>query len=100
MIRILSKRYWSQIALFWLIFGQSGVDHAKCKDQSSKNVAKDFEGKAKVGKLEVDQNPTMAQKYGIMSIPTLLIFKGGEVVDQIIGAVPAEMIKEKLDNVL
>jgi len=48
----------------------------------------------------VDEAQEIAARYGIMSIPTLLIFKGGEVVDQIIGAVPAEMIKEKLDNVL
>lgn len=48
----------------------------------------------------MDEAQEIAARYGIMSIPTLLIFKGGEVVDQIIGAVPAEMIKEKLDNVL
>jgi len=47
----------------------------------------------------VDENSDIAARYGIMSIPTLLIFKEGKVVDQIIGAVPKEMIKEKLDKI-
>jgi len=51
-------------------------------------LAADFDGRAKVGKLDVDGNQTTAAKYGIRSIPSLLIFKGGEVVDQIVGAVP------------
>ncbi len=48
-------------------------------------LAKQYAGKAKVGKLEVDQNPAMAQKYGVMSIPTMMIFKNGEIVWQGIG---------------
>ncbi|MEK7577728.1 MAG: thioredoxin [Patescibacteria group bacterium] len=48
-------------------------------------VAVAMEGKAKVGKIDVDQNPATAQKYGIMSIPTLLIFKSGQVVKQFVG---------------
>jgi thioredoxin len=63
-------------------------------------VAKDFEGKAKVGKLEVDQNPTMAQKYGIMSIPTVAIFKAGEIVWQGVGMQPKEGLTSELDKVL
>jgi len=63
-------------------------------------VAGLYQEKVKFYKLNVDEAQEIAARYGIMSIPTLLIFKGGEVVDQIIGAVPAEMIKEKLDNVL
>ena len=65
-----------------------------------KEVAEEYQEKVKFYKLNVDEAQEIAARYGIMSIPTLLIFKGGEVVDQIIGAVPAEMIKEKLDNVL
>ncbi|HCG76644.1 TPA: thiol reductase thioredoxin, partial [bacterium] len=48
----------------------------------------------------VDEAREIAVRYGIMSIPTLLIFKGGKVVEQIIGAVPQERISEKLDNIL
>jgi len=51
-------------------------------------VAKEFKGKVKVGKLDIDQHQQVPQKYGIRSIPTLLVFKGGRVVDTIIGAVP------------
>ena len=63
-------------------------------------VAKEYQGKVKFYKLNVDECRDIATRYGIMSIPTLLIFKEGKVVDQIIGAVPAEIIKEKLDNIL
>jgi len=62
-------------------------------------VAKEYQGKVKFCKLNVDENSDIAARYGIMSIPTLLIFKEGKVVDQIIGAVPKEMIKEKLDKI-
>jgi thioredoxin 1 len=48
-------------------------------------VAEEYADKLEVGKLDVDQNPETAQKYGIMSIPTLLVFKNGEVVKQLIG---------------
>ncbi len=63
-------------------------------------IAKEYEGKIKVGKLNVDENPQTAQKYGIMSIPTLGIFKGGQMVDQLIGAQPKEAITPHLDKVL
>lgn len=61
-------------------------------------LSKEYEGKAVVGKLNVDENPGVASKYGIRSIPTLLVFKGGEVVDKIVGAVPKTMLAQKLDN--
>jgi len=61
-------------------------------------LAVEYEGKAKVGKLDVDNNPNVATKLGIRSIPTLLIFKGGKVVDQIVGAVPKGMIVDKLTS--
>jgi thioredoxin 1 len=60
-------------------------------------LAGEYQGKAKIGKVNVDHNPEVSVKYGIRSIPSLLIFKNGEVVDQIIGAVPKNHIKEKLE---
>jgi thioredoxin 1 len=60
-------------------------------------LAGEYEGKAKIGKVNVDNNPEVSVKYGIRSIPALLIFKDGEVVDQIIGAVPKTQIKKQLD---
>ncbi len=58
----------------------------------------EFAGKAVVSKLDVDQNPDTASKFGIRSIPTLYIFKNGEVVDQIVGAVPKATLIEKLNS--
>jgi thioredoxin 1 len=60
-------------------------------------LAGEYEGKAKIGKLDVDNNQESAIKYGVRSIPTVLIFKGGKVVDTIIGAVPKVQIKQKLE---
>ena len=53
-------------------------------------LAQEFAGRAVIGKLNVDENPQIAARYGIMSIPTLLIFKGGKMVDQIVGVQPAQ----------
>ena len=60
-------------------------------------LAGEYEGKAKIGKLDVDHNPDTAMKYGIRSIPSILVFKNGEVVEQIVGAVPKKQIAQKLD---
>lgn len=57
----------------------------------------EYDGKAKIGKVNVDHNPEVSVKFGIRSIPALLIFKDGQVVDQIIGAVPKTQIKKQLD---
>ncbi|ARM31024.1 thioredoxin [Prosthecochloris sp. HL-130-GSB] len=60
-------------------------------------LAGDYDGKAVIAKLNVDENPNTAAQYGIRSIPTMLIFKNGEVVDQMVGALPKNMIAEKID---
>jgi len=60
-------------------------------------LAGEYDGKAKIGKVNVDHNPEVSVKYGIRSIPSLLIFKDGEVVDQIVGAVPKSQLKNQLD---
>jgi len=63
-------------------------------------LAGEYQGKAKIGKLDVDNNPGVATKFGIRSIPTILIFKGGKLADQIVGAVPKGVIVEKLNSQL
>ncbi len=63
-------------------------------------LAKAYEGRLKVAKCDVDSNQSIAINYGIRSIPTLLIFKNGEVAEQIIGAVPKHYIQEKVDTLL
>ena len=59
-------------------------------------IAKEYEGKLKVGKVDVDNNPEISVQFGIRSIPTLMVFKGGKVVEQIIGAVPKKNLMEKV----
>ncbi|HLR77289.1 MAG TPA: thioredoxin [Balneolaceae bacterium] len=60
-------------------------------------LAGEYEGKAKIGKVDVDSNPETSTEYGIRSIPAMLIFKDGEVVDQIVGAVPKAQLKKQLE---
>lgn len=60
-------------------------------------LAGEYEGKAVIGKVNVDENPNVSAKFGIRSIPTLLVFKDGEVVDKQIGAVPKKALSDKLD---
>lgn len=67
---------------------------------SVEELANEYEGKVKFGKLDVDSNQNAASRYGIRSIPSLLIFKDGQVAEQIVGAVPKNHIKSKLDTVL
>ena len=62
-------------------------------------LAGEYAGKVKVAKLNVDDNRETANRYGIRGIPTLMLFKDGQVVDQIVGAVPRDRIKELLDKV-
>lgn len=63
-------------------------------------LAKDYEGKAVIGKVNVDENPEISVRYGIRNIPALLFFKNGEIVDKQIGAVPKSVLNEKLEKQL
>ncbi|MCF6351727.1 MAG: thioredoxin [Cyclobacteriaceae bacterium] len=62
-----------------------------------KELAADYDGKAIIAKVNVDENPSTSAEFGIKSIPTLLIFKNGEIVDKQIGAVPKAVLAGKLD---
>ena len=64
------------------------------------DLANEYDGKIKFTKVDVDANPETAMKYGIRSIPTLLVFKGGSPVDQVVGAVPKAAIRKRLDSAL
>jgi thioredoxin 1 len=61
------------------------------------DLARESEGRVALAKVNVDENPGLAARYGIRSIPTVLFVKNGKVADQLIGAVPKAKIKEKLD---
>ncbi len=63
-------------------------------------IASEYQGKLKVGKLNTDENQQVPTKFGIMSIPTLMIFKNGQVVERIVGAQPKDTLTSKIDAVL
>ncbi len=64
------------------------------------DLAREYAGRLKVAKIDVDQNPGLAQRYGVRSIPTLGLFKGGEMVKRIIGFVPKADLKRQIDATL
>ncbi|MEM1291073.1 MAG: thioredoxin [Cyanobacteria bacterium P01_H01_bin.162] len=63
-------------------------------------IAQEYEGRAKVVKVNTDDQAAIASQYGIRSIPTLIVFKGGQVVDQVVGAVPKVTLAQTLDRYL
>ncbi|HMK56000.1 MAG TPA: thioredoxin [Dissulfurispiraceae bacterium] len=63
-------------------------------------LAKDYAGRIKVGKLNTDENADIASRFKIMGIPTIIFFKDGQKVDQIVGAVPKPQLKSKIDTLL
>jgi thioredoxin 1 len=63
-------------------------------------LANEYEGKALVGKVDVDENPGITAKYGVRNIPTILFFKNGQVVDKQVGAVPKQTLAGKIDALL
>jgi thioredoxin 1 len=60
----------------------------------------EYEGKALIGKVNVDNNPNVSAQFGVRNIPTILFIKGGEVVDKVVGAVPKAQLASKLDAIL
>jgi thioredoxin 1 len=73
-----------------------------CKmiEPSVNEIAKDYAGKLKVVKMNVDESPKIPSKFGVRSIPTLLLFKNGELKDQLIGAVPKKQIVDKVEKLI
>lgn len=63
-------------------------------------IATDYEGKAVVGKMNVDENANMPATYGVRSIPFIAVFKDGQVVDSVVGSVPKQKLQEVLDKAL
>ncbi len=63
-------------------------------------LTEDYAGKAVIAKLNVDESPEICSKYGIRNIPTILFFKGGEVADKQVGAVPKNVLAQKIDSIL
>ncbi|HBG02808.1 MAG TPA: thioredoxin [Firmicutes bacterium] len=61
-------------------------------------LAKDYEGRAQIAKLDVDANQKSATEFGVMSIPTMIIFKNGQEVDRLVGVMPKQMIAQRLDK--
>jgi thioredoxin 1 len=64
------------------------------------DLAKEYAGKVKVGKVDIDQSQEVAGKFGIMSVPTVLFFKGGQKVDTLVGLNPKSVYKSKIDSLV
>ena len=71
--------------------------HCRMVSPIVEELAGQYTGKVKVGKLNVDESSAVARKYNVMSIPTLLFVKNGQVVDQIVGALPKDKIQQHLE---
>ncbi len=63
-------------------------------------LAQEYEGKAKIGKINVDENQNIAMKYGVMSIPTFIVFKSGRAISKLIGAQDKKVLAKAVDNAL
>ena len=81
---------------FWAVW----CGPCRMQDPILSEAAKEFEGKIKIAKLNVDENPQTAGKYAVMSIPTLMLFKGGIIVKQMIGVQSKETLVEEFKKVL
>ena len=81
-------------------FWASWCGPCQAMNPTIQELATEFKAKVTVGKVNVDDQPTLAAQFGIQSIPTLLVFKNGEVVDTVIGAVPKKVITDTLNTVL
>jgi thioredoxin 1 len=64
------------------------------------DLAKEYEGKAVIGKVDVDSNPAISEKYGIRNIPTIIFIKNGEIADKTVGAVPRATLVSKIEALL
>lgn len=81
---------------FWAVW----CGPCKAIAPSVEELAKQYKGKVKIAKMDVDEHQQVPQQYGIRSIPTLLLFKGGRVVDTIVGAVPKSKLEESLKKAI
>ncbi len=81
---------------FWAVW----CGPCKAVAPAVEELAREYKGKLKVAKLDIDHHQQVPQKYGIRSIPTLLVFKGGRVVDTIIGAVPKSKLVDAVKRVV
>jgi thioredoxin 1 len=81
---------------FWAVWcGPCRIIHPIVEE-----LAREYDGKLKVARVDVDKNNQIASQFRIMSIPSLLFFKNGEKVDQVIGAVPKEQLTDKIDSII
>lgn len=69
-------------------------------DPIVKEMATEYDGKAVIGKVNVDENPEISARFGIRNIPTIIFLKGGEMVDKSVGAVPKNVLTDKIDALI
>jgi thioredoxin 1 len=87
-------------ALVMIDFWAAWCGPCRMISSTVEELAKEYSGKVKVMKLNTDENSEIASKYKIMGIPTIMFFKGGVKLDQIVGVVPKQQLKSKIDTLL
>lgn len=83
-----------------LDFGAEWCPPCKAMKPVLELLASDFNGKALIGKIDVDTTPLSTAKYGVRNLPTFLLFKDGKLVDRVVGAVPKSVLEQKLNSLL
>ena len=97
MTAVLRRLFWDPVSRFWWISGLNGAGRAARWRLSLKRVAEQYAGRAHVVKLNVDENPSVVEKFRIEAIPTLIVFQNGEEKDRIIGAAGQEAIARAIE---
>ena len=82
----------------WWISGRSGAGPASGSGRPSTSWPRDYDGRVTIGKLNVDDNPAVAGRFSIRGIPTLLLFKGGQIVEQVVGLADKDSLKKLIDK--
>ena len=80
----------------WWTFGRNGADPCRIVGPVVDDLAREYAGRVKIGKLDVDANPQTAFRFNVRSIPSILFFRGGEVVDTVVGAHPKASLESKI----
>ena len=99
-MRISRARFWSPEYRCWWTFTPSGAVPASSWARSIEKLAADYEGRAKVGKVNIDEDMDLALKYGVQAVPTVVIIKNGEIYSRMVGVADKKSLTDALDGAI
>ena len=94
------NEYFSQDRLIVIDFWATWCGPCRMVGPVIESLANDYEGKAAIGKIDIEENDSLTEEYGIRNVPTVLFFKNGQLVDKVVGAGPRAMYEDKLKALL